>query len=280
MLYNDIIKQYMRSLPSKILTYFETCELCKRYEDNDKSALNELIYYNLRLVVSIAKKYQNNGIELIDLIQSGNEGLIKAAKKYNYKMGIKFSTYATYWIRQFIIRSIDNESRIIRVPVEISQIIFKIKTYMSDFYFEYGYEPSIEQIALQTKLPVPTVKVAIKNMESVLSYNVEVNNEEYDGEIEMLELLPDERETHFTECIDNEIFGEQFRSTLKELTSISDRDKVIIAYRYGFKDGKCYTLEQVGKMLGIQKERVRQLEERALKKLSHNRVFKEYYSVR
>ena len=279
-LYDDILKQYVRSLPSKILTYFETCELCKRYEDNDKSALNELIYYNLRLVVSIAKKYQNNGIELIDLIQSGNEGLIKAAKKYNYKMGIKFSTYATYWIRQFIIRSIDNESRIIRVPVEISQIIFKIKTYMSDFYFEYGYEPSIEQIALQTKLPVPTVKVAIKNMESVLSYNVEVNNEEYDGEIEIIDLIPDKRKIHFAECIDNEIFGKQFRSILKELTSISDRDKAIIEYRYGFKDGKCYTLEQVGKMLGINKERVRQLEERALKKLSHNKVFKEYRRVR
>lgn len=279
-LYDDILKQYVRSLPSKILTYSETCELCKRYEDNDKSALNELIYYNLRLVVSIAKKYQNKGIELIDLIQSGNEGLIKAAKKYNYKMGIKFSTYATYWIKQFIIRSIDNESRTIRVPIEISQIIFKIKKFMNDFYFEYGYNPSIEQIALQTKLPAQTIKVALKNMDSVLSYNVGISYGEYDDEIEMLEILPDERQMHFTESIDNEIFNEQFRSALDEITSISDRDKLILAYRYGFKDGKCYTLIQIGKMLGINKERVRQLEERALKKLSHNRVFKEYRKVR
>ena len=280
MLYNDILRQYLRSLPSKILTYSETCALCKRYESNDKSALDELIYYNLRLVVSVAKKYQNNGIELIDLIQSGNEGLIKAAKKYNYKMGVKFSTYAIYWIRQFIIRSIDNESRIIRVPVEISQIIFKIKTYINDFYSEYGYKPSIEKIALQTKLPVETVKVAIKNIDNVLSYCVETSNDEYDGEVEIIDLIPDEKTMDFTECIENEIFGKQFRTVLKKLTNISDRDKIIIAYRYGFKDGKCYTLEQVGKILGINKERVRQLEERTLKKLSQNKVFKEYKIVR
>lgn len=270
--FEEAIQQYIKQLPQKILTYKETIELFKRYENGDNEAFDQLIYYNLRLSVAIAKKFLNSGVDILDLIQAGNEGLIKAVNRYNYRMGVKFSTYATYWLRQYISRSIDNESRIIRIPVNVSQDIVKVRKVLSYYYNECGIEPTIEQISLETKLSPSSIQDALENMDDAISYNNKVNN---DGdpcdEVELIDLISDDyKSVNYTE---DKIFNSQVRTALSNIQNLTLNERKVIYYRFGFKDGVTYTLESTGNILGITRERVRQIEKNAIKKLKISSEF-------
>lgn len=264
--FEEAIQQYIKQLPQKILTYKETIELFKRYENGNNEAFDQLIYYNLRLSVTIAKKFLNSSVDILDLIQAGNEGLIKAVNRYNYRMGVKFSTYATYWVRQYISRSIDNESRIIRIPVNVSQDIVKVRKVISYYYNECGIEPTIEQISLETKLSPSSIQDALENMDDVISYN---NNVKNDGdscdEVELIDLISDDyKSVNYTE---DKIFNSQVRTALSNIQNLTLNERKVIYYRFGFKDGVTYTLESTGNILGLTRERVRQIEKNAIKKL-------------
>lgn len=264
--FEEAIQQYIKQLPQKILTYKETIELFKRYENGDNEAFDQLIYYNLRLSVAIAKKFLNSGVDILDLIQAGNEGLIKAVNRYNYRMGVKFSTYATYWLRQYISRSIDNESRIIRIPVNVSQDIVKVRKVLSYYYNECGIEPTIEQISLETKLSPSSIQDALENMDDAISYNNKVNNDgDSCDEVELIDLISDDyKSVNYTE---DKIFNSQVRTALSNIQNLTLNERKVIYYRFGFKDGVTYTLESTGNILGITRERVRQIEKNAIKKL-------------
>lgn len=270
--FEEAIQQYIKQLPQKILTYKETIELFKRYENGDNEAFDQLIYYNLRLSVAIAKKFLNSGVDILDLIQAGNEGLIKAVNRYNYRMGVKFSTYATYWLRQYISRSIDNESRIIRIPVNVSQDIVKVRKVLSYYYNECGIEPTIEQISLETKLSPSSIQDALENMDDVISYNNKVNNDgDSCDEVELIDLISDDyKSVNYTE---DKIFNSQVRTALSNIQNLTLNERKVIYYRFGFKDGVTYTLESTGNILGITKERVRQIEKNAIKKLKISSEF-------
>ena len=264
--FEEAIQQYIKQLPQKILTYKETIELFKRYENGNNEAFDQLIYYNLRLSVAIAKKFLNSGVDILDLIQAGNEGLIKAVNRFNYRMGVKFSTYATYWIRQYISRSIDNESRIIRIPVNVSQDIVKVRKILSYYYNECGIEPTIEQISLETKLSPSSIQDALENMDDVISYNNKVKNDgDSCDEVELIDLISDDyKSVNYTE---DKIFNSQVRTALSNIQNLTLNERKVIYYRFGFKDGVTYTLESTGNILGITRERVRQIEKNAIKKL-------------
>ena len=270
--FEEAIQQYIKQLPQKILTYKETIELFKRYENGDNEAFDQLIYYNLRLSVAIAKKFLNSGVDILDLIQAGNEGLIKAVNRYNYRMGFKFSTYATYWLRQYISRSIDNESRIIRIPVNVSQDIVKVRKVLSYYYNECGIEPTIEQISLETKLSPSSIQDALENMDDAISYNNKVNNDgDSCDEVELIDLISDDyKSVNYTE---DKIFNSQVRTALSNIQNLTLNERKVIYYRFGFKDGVTYTLESTGNILGITRERVRQIEKNAIKKLKISSEF-------
>lgn len=266
-LYDETLKQYLNELPSKILSYDETINLCKNIEKGDKSSFDKLVYYNLRLVIPVAKKYINFGIELLDLIQTGNEGLIKAAKKYNYRVGVRFSTYATYWIRHYIIRTIDNESRNIRVPVNVSQNIAKVRKIISNYYNKYGTYPSAVQIALESKLLPSEVDEALFNINRVSSYNDYVkNNGDSSDECEIIDFIDDDNILEIE--IENKIFASEIRNIVDEMAILSPTERKVIMYRYGFIDGICYSLEKIGNIFGVSKQCINQHEKKALKKLS------------
>ncbi len=266
-LYDETLKQYLNQLPSKILSYDEIINLCKNIEKGDKSSFDKLIYYNLRLVIPVAKKYTNFGIEFLDLIQTGNEGLIKAVKKYNYRVGIRFSTYATYWIRHYIIRAIDNESRIIRVPVNVSQNIAKVRKIISNYYNKYGTNPNVVQIALESKLLPSEVDEALFNINRVSSYNDYVkNNGDSSDECEIIDFIDDDNILEIE--IENKIFASKIRSLVDEMAILSPNERKVIMYRYGFIDGICYSLEEIGNIFGVSKQCINQHEKKALKKLS------------
>lgn len=266
-LYDETLKQYLNQLPSKILSYDEIINLCKNIEKGDKSSFDKLIYYNLRLVIPVAKKYTNFGIEFLDLIQTGNEGLIKAVKKYNYRVGVRFSTYATYWIRHYIIRAIDNESRIIRVPVNVSQNIAKVRKIISNYYNKYGTNPNVVQIALESKLLPSEVDEALFNINRVSSYNDYVkNNGDSSDECEIIDFIDDDNILEVE--IESKIFASKIRSLVDEMAILSPNERKVIMYRYGFIDGICYSLEEIGNIFGVSKQCINQHEKKALKKLS------------
>lgn len=222
--------------------------------------------------MAIAKKFLNSGVDILDLIQAGNEGLIKAVNRYNYRMGVKFSTYATYWLRQYISRSIDNESRIIRIPVNVSQDIVKVRKVLSYYYNECGIEPTIEQISLETKLSPSSIQDALENMDDAISYNNKVNNDgDSCDEVELIDLISDDyKSVNYTE---DKIFNSQVRTALSNIQNLTLNERKVIYYRFGFKDGVTYTLESTGNILGITRERVRQIEKNAIKKLKISSEF-------
>lgn len=265
-LYDDALVQYLKQLPSKILSYNETIELCKNIENGDKSSFDKLIYYNLRLVVSIAKKYIELGIDLLDLIQTGNEGLIEAANRYNYRMGVRFSTYATYRIKQYIVRSIDNESRMIRVPANVSQNIAKVKKIMAIYYNKYGVYPSAKQIALESKLSLNEVDIVLAHINGVCSYNTYVkNNGDSCDEGELIDFIADDN--CLESIVENKLLSREVRDVLDKITILTPREKSVILYRYGLVDGSCYNIGDIGNIFGVSKQSINQFERKALKKL-------------
>lgn len=274
--YVDSVHMYLRELDSELLSQEEEKELGKRIMAGDEEAKKELAEHNLRLVVSVVKHYRNSNISMLDLIQEGNLGLLKAVEKFDYTKGFRFSTYATWWIRQAVTRYIADKSRTIRVPVHLHEVVQKVKKTMNRYEQEHGEVPSNEMIADILGISIEKVEQAQRiatNTTVSLSTPVKGTGADTD-ETELAEMIEDPT-TKDSDYSDN-IFLEEFRHAIFETDILTDREKFVLSLRNGFKDGKLYTLEEVGNKLGVTRERVRQIEGKALRKLKHNRQIKSF----
>ena len=272
----DIVKMYLQEIgTSKILSIEEEQALGKRIVEGDETAKKELIENNLKLVVSVAKRYINNNsqLTLLDLIQEGNIGLIRAVEKYDYTLGYKFSTYATWWIRQSITRAIADNGRTIRIPVHMVEHIRKLVTTENEFISKEGREPSTKELANILGISEQAVLERKVYQNPLLSLNDIIGSPSEDHDTELLEFIED------PERFDLEYMEKDYYSSLRNIvfndSNLSEREKEVISLRFGFM-GKRYTLEEIGKMFGLTRERIRQIEVKTLKKLKRNKKIKEF----
>ena len=261
---NDSVKMYLKEIGRiNLLTTEEEVELAKRIEQGDEEAKRILIEANLRLVVSIAKRYIERGMLFLDLIQEGNMGLIKAVEKFDYRKGFKFSTYATWWIRQAITRAIADQGRTIRIPVHMVETINKLKRIERQMTQEMGREPTEEELAERMNLPVEKIREIIKISVEPNSLDAPVGDEE---DSTFANFIPDTKVTTPDEYASTEMLKEELNEVLLTLT---DREEKVLKLRFGLIDGRSRTLEEVGKEFGVTRERIRQIEAKALRKLRH-----------
>lgn len=265
---NDIIivdstKIYLQEADNfELLTVEKEQELGKRIADGDMEARNELVEANLRLVVSIAKRFKGCGISFLDLIQEGNLGLITAADKFDYSKGNRFTTFATWWIRQYISRALADQSRTIRMPAYMVEIYNKIKTTTSELSIELERNPTPEEIAKKMGIEVDKVEDVLDVAQSVISLDAPIGDEDEDTSFG--DLLPDTN----SESPINKIMKEQNREVINNIfKTLEDREAKVIKYRFGFDNIEPKTLEEIGEILGLSKERIRQIETKALRKL-------------
>lgn len=262
---NVSIKQYYREISHDLLSKEEEIELTNKAQAGDQGAREELIKHNLRLVISIAQKHTGKGLELQDLIQEGNLGLMKAIDRFDPEKGNRFSTYATYWIRQKVNRAIENQSRTIRIPNGIFQKTVKVFRAKDKLYAELNREPSIEEIATEVELKPEKVKeiLRISYDQNISSLNQLVGEDE---ETELGHFVSDKNAENPAANFDNQLLRQELEEVLEGLP---DRQAEIVRLRYGLKDGKKRTLKEVGEVFGVTKERIRQLQELAFRKLRH-----------
>ena len=260
----DPVRMYLKEIGKvPLLSTEEELELAKRIEDGDEEAKQRLSEANLRLVVSIAKRYVGRGMMFLDLIQEGNLGLMKAVEKFDYTKGYKFSTYATWWIRQAVTRAIADQSRTIRIPVHMVENMNRIIRKSRSMVQELGREPSIKEVAQALDLPVEKVSDAIRmNMEPV-SLEMPIGEEE---EIHLGDFIQDCGSMIPLEETTRVLLNEQLSEALSTLTR---REEEVLRLRYGLTDGRARTLEEVGQIFHVTRERIRQIEAKALRKLKH-----------
>jgi len=261
---DDPVKIYLKEIGRvPLLTTEEEIELAQRMAKGDKYAKKRLSEANLRLVVSIAKKYVGRGMQFLDLIQEGNLGLIKAVEKFDYTKGFKFSTYATWWIRQAITRAIADQARTIRIPVHMVETITKVKKVSSQLLHENGHDPSPEEIAEKLNMPVDKVREIMRVAQDPVSLETPIGEEE---DSHLGDFIPDDDAPAPAEAASHTLLKEQLNEVLSTLT---DREAKVLKLRFGLEDGKARTLEEVGQRFDVTRERIRQIEAKALRKLRH-----------
>ena len=261
---DDPVRMYLKEIGQvKLLTAEEEIELAKRVSEGDKKAKDRLTEANLRLVVSIAKKYSGRGLHILDLIQEGNTGLIRAVDKFDYTKGNKFSTYATWWIRQAITRAIADQARTIRVPVHMVEVINKATRCNRKLVQELGREPTLEEIAAELNLPIEKIIEANRTAADTLSLDMPVGDEEYTTIVSFVE---DDNTPGPVDATSNAMLSEALTEILGTLT---EREADVLRMRFGMYDGRTHTLEEVGQIFGVTRERIRQIENKAIRKLRH-----------
>ena len=261
---DDPVRMYLKEIGQiKLLTAEEEVELAKRVSEGDQAAKDKLTEANLRLVVSIAKKYSGRGLHILDLIQEGNTGLIRAVDKFDWTKGNKFSTYATWWIRQAITRAIADQARTIRVPVHMVEVINKATRCNRKLVQELGREPTVEEIAAELGLPVEKIIEANRTAADTLSLDTPVGDEE---DTSIGSFVEDERTPGPADATSNALLAEALKEILDTLT---DREAEVLRMRFGMYDGRTHTLEEVGQSFGVTRERIRQIENKAIRKLRH-----------
>lgn len=261
---NDPVRMYLKEIGNiPLLTPEEEVELAKEMKEGSKQAAKKMAEANLRLVVSIAKRYVGRGMQFLDLIQEGNVGLIKAIEKYDYTKGYKFSTYATWWIRQAITRSIADQARTIRIPVHMVETITKVKKVSSQLLHETGHDPSAEEIAEKLEMPAERVREIMRIAQDPVSLETPIGEEE---DSHLGDFIPDDDAPAPADAASLMLLKEQLNEVLSTLT---DREAKVLRLRFGLEDGRSRTLEEVGKEFDVTRERIRQIEAKALRKLRH-----------
>lgn len=266
---DDSVRLYLREIGRvPLLTAEEEVELAKRIAKGDKSAKDKMVEANLRLVVSIAKKYIGRGLDLLDLIQEGSQGLLRAVEKFDYTKGFKFSTYATWWIRQAITRAIADQARTIRIPVHMVETINKLIRTQRRLVQELNREPLPEEIAAEMEIDVDKVNHILKIKQDIVSLESPVGD---DKDSSLSEFIEDEDSRTPEENATHQLLKEQVAEVLSLLTP---REQKILRMRFGLEDGRSHTLEEVGLEFGVTRERIRQIEAKALTKLRRHRESK------
>jgi len=261
---DDHVRMYLKEIGKvELLTPNEEADLAQRMLEGDESAKRRLSEANLRLVVSIAKRYVGRGMLFLDLIQEGNLGLIKAVEKFDYMKGFKFSTYATWWIRQAITRAIADQARTIRIPVHMVETINKVIRVSRHLLQELGHDPSPDEIALEMNMPVERVREILKIAQEPVSLETPIGEEE---DSHLGDFIPDDDALEPAEVASNVILKEQL---LEVLSTLTPREEKVLRLRFGIEDGRSRTLEEVGKEFAVTRERIRQIEAKALRKLRH-----------
>ena len=261
---DDPVKVYLKEIGHvQLLSAEEEIELAMKIANNDEAAKSRLAEANLRLVVSIAKRYVGRGMQFLDLIQEGNLGLIKAVDKFDHTKGFKFSTYATWWIRQAITRAIADQARTIRIPVHMVETINKVKKTNSQLLHKIGRDPSAEEIAAELDMPVDKVREILRVAQEPVSLETPIGEEE---DSHLGDFIPDDDALAPADAASNILLKESLDEVLNTLTP---REKKVIVLRFGLADGHPRTLEEVGKEFNVTRERIRQIEAKALRKLRH-----------
>ena len=273
---DDPVRMYLKEIGQiHLLSAEEEVELAKRVSEGDQAAKNKLTEANLRLVVSIAKKYSGRGLHILDLIQEGNTGLIRAVDKFDWTKGNKFSTYATWWIRQAITRAIADQARTIRVPVHMVEVINKATRCNRKLVQELGREPTVDEIAKELGLPVEKIIEANRTAADTLSLDTPVGDEE---DTSIGSFVEDDKNPGPADATSNALLAEALKEILDTLT---EREADVLRMRFGMYDGRTHTLEEVGQIFGVTRERIRQIENKAIRKLRHPsraKKIKDFYS--